>query len=259
MAKQRTKKKSRGKSVASELHEGITQVSVCGYKSIARPTSIEIRPLTVLCGANSSGKSSIMQPLLLLKQTLDASFDPGPLLLDGPNIKFAFAEQLFSRVGSAEQADRLHIEIAIQPATVLAIRFRKNGGKELAIEWMRYTEPGEDVSLRPGMTHAEITKILPPYLKDFARTVSDRDKGKVEWRIQRRRCFLAARLQTKGGREAHPNSYLVEPTGEVQHHIRGIIHLPGLRGNPRRSYPVTALGPAFPGTFETYTASLVFQ
>lgn len=27
-----------------------------------------------------------MQPLLLLKQTLDATYDPGPLLLDGPHV-----------------------------------------------------------------------------------------------------------------------------------------------------------------------------
>ena len=40
--------------------------------------TIEIRPLTLLAGANSSGKSSMMQPLLLLKQTLEAPYDPGP-------------------------------------------------------------------------------------------------------------------------------------------------------------------------------------
>jgi len=61
--------------------EGVTAVSVGGYKSLAEERSIEIRPLTILAGANSSGKSSIMQPLLLLKQTLEATYDPGALLL----------------------------------------------------------------------------------------------------------------------------------------------------------------------------------
>jgi hypothetical protein len=36
-----------------------------------------------------------------------------------------------------------------------------------------------------------------------------------------------------------------------------VIHLPGLRGNPERTYPVTAVGPRFPGTFERYVASLI--
>jgi predicted ATPase len=71
---------------------GITSISVAGYKSLAKEQTIEIRPLTILAGANSSGKSSIMQPLLLLKQTLDAQYDPGPLLLDGPNVNFTSAE-----------------------------------------------------------------------------------------------------------------------------------------------------------------------
>jgi AAA ATPase domain len=36
-----------------------------------------------------------------------------------------------------------------------------------------------------------------------------------------------------------------------------LIHLPGLRGNPERTYPVTSIGPRFPGTFERYVASLI--
>lgn len=66
--------------------EGITKIAVKGFKSIAEECAIDIRPLTILAGANSSGKSSIMQPLLMLKQTLEAPYDPGPLLIDGPNL-----------------------------------------------------------------------------------------------------------------------------------------------------------------------------
>ena len=54
--------------------EGITRITVGGFKSIVEEQSIEVRPLTILAGANSSGKSSIMQPLLLLKQTLEAPY-----------------------------------------------------------------------------------------------------------------------------------------------------------------------------------------
>ncbi len=41
--------------------------------------------------------------------------------------------------------------------------------------------------------------------------------------------------------------------------IRSVIHLPGLRGNPERSYPVTAIRPVFPGPFEAYTASVLIH
>src|SRR5579864_7024428 len=97
---------------------GITSISVAGYKSLAREQTIEIRPLTILAGANSSGKSSIMQPLLLLKQTLEAPYDPGPLLLDGPNVNFTSAEQLFSTIGG-------------KVATRFSVRMEVNGGESI--------------------------------------------------------------------------------------------------------------------------------
>lgn len=42
-------------------------------------------------------------------------------------------------------------------------------------------------------------------------------------------------------------------------YIQGIIHLPGLRGKPSRTYPKTAGGPDFQGTFEPYVASVISQ
>src|ERR1700688_2864803 len=72
---------------------GITRITVQGFKSLRDETSIEIRPLTILAGANSSGKSSIMQPLLLMKQTLEAPYDPGPLMIDGSSIAFTRVEE----------------------------------------------------------------------------------------------------------------------------------------------------------------------
>src|SRR5438093_10366519 len=82
-----------------KAEDGITHLVVGGFKSIANEQRIEIKPLTILAGANSSGKSTMMQPLLLLKQTLEATYDPGPILLNGPNVKFTKADELLSRIG----------------------------------------------------------------------------------------------------------------------------------------------------------------
>jgi AAA ATPase domain len=76
---------------------GITSIGVEGFKSLRDPQEIKIAPLTVLAGVNSSGKSSVVQPLLLLKQTLEAPYDPGPLLLDGPNVSVTRIEQILSQ------------------------------------------------------------------------------------------------------------------------------------------------------------------
>jgi len=77
--------------------QGITGISVEGYKCLHERLDLDIRPLTVLAGVNSSGKSSAMQPLLLLKQTLEATYDPGPLLLDGPHVSVTAIDQIISR------------------------------------------------------------------------------------------------------------------------------------------------------------------
>ncbi|MHB1424491.1 MAG: AAA family ATPase, partial [Gemmataceae bacterium] len=79
-------KGAKDRSHAVAKPPAITEIQVGGFKSISDDQMIEIRPLTILAGANSSGKSSMMQPLLLLKQTLEAPYDPGPLLLNGPNV-----------------------------------------------------------------------------------------------------------------------------------------------------------------------------
>ena len=41
------------------------------FKAFEDTGEIELKPITVLAGPNSGGKSSILQSLLLLKQTLE--------------------------------------------------------------------------------------------------------------------------------------------------------------------------------------------
>ena len=78
------------------MEKGITKISVSGFKSIAKETALDIKPLTLLTGANSSGKSSFIQPLLLLKQTLEAPYKPESLLLNGANVKFTSFDQMLT-------------------------------------------------------------------------------------------------------------------------------------------------------------------
>jgi len=90
---------------------GISAITVSGFKSLSRPTRIELRPLTILAGANSPGKSSIVQPLLLLKQTLEATYDPGGLR---PHVeKTLFDDPLIAEM-------RTHVEFS-----AVALKIRK--------------------------------------------------------------------------------------------------------------------------------------
>lgn len=61
----------------------LKSISLENYKCFKEKTDIEIAPLTVLCGVNSSGKSSILKSLLMLKQTAESKLSEPILLLSG--------------------------------------------------------------------------------------------------------------------------------------------------------------------------------
>jgi predicted ATPase len=56
---------------------------VAGFKSVAEETTLELAPLTVFAGANSSGKSTIIQSMLLTAQTLQSAVYGRPVVLNG--------------------------------------------------------------------------------------------------------------------------------------------------------------------------------
>ena len=71
----------------------LASFSLSNFKSFRKLDPIELRPLTVLCGINNSGKSTLLQSLLLMKQSniafrgrsLRADLQE-PLLLNGPYV-----------------------------------------------------------------------------------------------------------------------------------------------------------------------------
>lgn len=59
----------------------LREYRLTNFKAFGETVTIPIRPLTLIFGANSSGKSSIFQSLLLLKQTLEEAKNPDTALL----------------------------------------------------------------------------------------------------------------------------------------------------------------------------------
>lgn len=69
-------------------------LSIDNFKSIEHVVGLDISDLTVFAGINSSGKSSVIQALLLLKQTLNSSTSD-TLNLNGP---YVFANSLLDLI-----------------------------------------------------------------------------------------------------------------------------------------------------------------
>ena len=75
----------------------IKSLRLLNFKAFEDTGILELKPITVLAGPNSGGKSSILQSLLLLKQTLDSPANIG-LDLDGDYLQFSrFNELTFGK------------------------------------------------------------------------------------------------------------------------------------------------------------------
>jgi AAA ATPase domain/Protein of unknown function (DUF3696) len=226
---------------------GFTAISVCGFKSFVEETSVQLGVLTILAGANSSGKSSIMQPLLLMKQTLETAYDPGALLLDGPNISFTLAEQFLAKSSTTNQAFTVRFSTNNGLTSQSTFNWSSDSGINIS-EQSQTSKPRQDALLiRPSMTSEEIREIVETWHPMFGVGTDEENPLAVE----RDRCFLEC-VETGTGAKYHLfNSSFIRAIG-------AIIHVKGLRGTPERTYNTAAVdGSVFIGQFERYVASLV--
>lgn len=130
---------------------------------------------------------------------------------------------------------------------------------------MVYQENGEpEAVFRTDMTPEEIEKNLPKQVKKIYQDLSSKINNDHEFskmiyfNVERIRCFLEVKLLINQDDKSIPQTFFsFTRSGLFQKYIRDIIHVPGLRGNPERTYPVTAIGEQFPGTFENYVASVI--
>jgi len=199
----------------------------------------------------------MMQPLLLLKQTLEATYDPGPILLNGPNVKFTSADQLLSKTKGGQSAGSFEVGMRLETGDGFQLRFRKEHRMGFIVDQMKLASPKGESTLWPGMTEADILKTGITQRMEFTRTVP---QGFLppHWQVMPDRCFLNPVLAAKGPGNAISFSGS-RRWAAWETIVPQIIHLPGLRGNPERTYPVTAVGTNYSGTFENYTASIVSQ
>ena len=269
MAKQRNYKVD----PKEDQNEGITAISVQGFKSLAEETRIEVRPLTILAGANSSGKSSIMQPLLLLKQTLEASYDPGPLLLNGPNAKFTSVNQFISRLKKHPDGQTFSVGIGHERFQTHKIAFVLTAEQTLEIGDMIIAEGERSLHLMPNQESDDLEKAISKFVPKEIR-MPRLPKG-LEWAVLRDRCFLGITIlaQKDMGESVFagiaksdiPSAALstvlfmrlFSILSSSHQELHRMIHVPGFRGNPERAYKVTTSGPDFPGTFENYVATII--
>ncbi len=81
----------------------ITEWKVFNFKSVRQETDLKIAPLTIFAGANSSGKSTFLQSILLVAQTLANKVSSRSVVLNGALTKLGQFDDLKSADSDASQ------------------------------------------------------------------------------------------------------------------------------------------------------------
>lgn len=199
-----------------------------------------------------------MQPLLLLKQTLEVGYDPGALLLNGPNVRFTSADQIFfhTHARGIRKAQEFGVGFSIGVSDRIDIYYERQPGLPIDVKSQRIASAEGELLLTPGMSEKEIIKAMPEMDKT-RRSFRPAGNAEAEISLARNRFFLRPMIRFGSGDSAITFHGRGADTYALERFLRGVIHLPGLRGNPARNYPVTAVGNTFSGTFEAYTASVI--
>jgi len=272
------------KNSGEEQIKGITKISVKGFKSLAKETSIEIKPLTILAGSNNSGKSSIMQPLLMMKQTIEeATESVSDLDIDGNHVSYNTPEEFFSKINGI-QKKRFTIKVDLDTNLSIVNIFKKSKIKLVELTDTIYQNNNNVNEKIAVYTKLDIDKFVEnnPVFKVFAKSFSNgfnqikneeflnssnelnlKDLG-IGLCVRRKRCLLGLAID-----KLDPDSDMIFepvflPVGQehqqiFEKYILDIIHVPADRGSPERSYKATAVGKRYKGPISDYVASILYN
>src|SRR5687768_266255 len=96
----------------------LREYQLANFKSIAGPEQIHVRPITLIFGPNSSGKSSVIQSLLLLKQTLEETERPNLSLLPKGDYAELGSYSSFIHQHDVERAFSFKMSFSTDPALI---------------------------------------------------------------------------------------------------------------------------------------------
>ncbi len=264
-------------------HGRLVSVAVERFKSYRAHTRLDLKPLTVLVGRNNSGKSTMMQALLLLKQTLETPRADVSLSLVGAvealnlrELTHGWPEGLASWGGpefSLELLSRIDVSKALAAMSRNAFNALKRSGaldlnRALGERFvdarttvrLRFQEDGHRAALQRvhirshggGVFSSDLTVSVELNLHDLDGVEIDGeedDEFKVEWDH-----FLPHLTPYRGGAgrsllhkvRARHNLWLFrmeQPLEDLREVLRGFGFLSSTRATPPTLYRVSAAAP----------------
>ncbi len=181
----------------------LTSWRVARFKSAYEETDLELAPLTLFAGANSSGKSTIIQSMLLTAQTLQSPVVTRPVVLNGHIVRLGTFTDI---VSNADEGDDILIGFRLKSLGFAQLRARPPLARWLA----RFVHPRASVapdapillechfkfSVRGSPESREIVR-LQPLLEETGLTVRVQAQEPVEEAILVRRSLTPFKERMK--------------------------------------------------------------
>ena len=139
----------------------LKRINLENFKGFESTGDLALKPITILCGTNSSGKSTILQSILLLKQSLESKNPNQTLLLNGRYVHLG----TFDNIIYGKTLDRnitFHFSLKYQK--------QETGLKKFGV-------PSLQISFRPLMSDDVRMTRPKEYLIDFKIQLKPQQKG----------------------------------------------------------------------------------
>ncbi len=147
----------------------LNKISVENFKAFNKLADFNIKPITILCGANSCGKSSILQSILLFKQSLESRNSNPNILLNGQYVKFGdFGDIVYKKNLNSIVSFDFEFNLGANGKRSFfpfAYYLKNNDGREIKIKF-HVSLRGMDKSLDQDFLMSSITNCKIEFHKD---------------------------------------------------------------------------------------------
>ena len=160
----------------------LSSLSLESFKSFEKLDGFRLKPITVICGPNSCGKSSILQSVLLLKQTFESRTSNNTILMNGRYVRLGNFEGVIYK-HSPQKKIRFDLTFTLRPQDISRTRAGRSAPliyllrdliRPLIIQERRPVEyfVNVDITMSPARRSTKALIARPPTVDAFAASIS---------------------------------------------------------------------------------------
>lgn len=145
----------------------LSEWKLYNFKPFKELTNFSLGPVTVLAGPNSSGKTALLQSILLLTQTLSSPVTTRPLVLNGELVKLGMWDDV-AHGDSQDEAVTFDCSVDLPPRLLEVAESRRHSARRSSLLRRRLLEGGAKVKLHVSFDQGKgkMKPILPPMIKE---------------------------------------------------------------------------------------------